>query len=71
MLTMRTFAAVAWIAFFIAGAIYFFLYFSEGRTNSFHLAIGTAFFLLAGVNFARSRKRTDGSTPPPPPPPSL
>lgn len=68
---MRAFAAWAWVLFLIAGAIYFFLYFSEGRTNSFHFAIGTAFLLLAGVNFARSRRRGSGdtTTPPPPPPP--
>lgn len=61
---MRAFAAWAWILFFIAGAIYYFIYFSGGRTNSFQFAIGTAFMVLAGVNFLRSRKR--GSSPPPP-----
>jgi hypothetical protein len=65
---MRAFAAWAWILFFIAGAIYFFLYLSEGRTNGSHFAIGIAFLILAGVNFLRSRKRDN--TPPPAPPSS-
>lgn len=64
---MRAFAALAWILFFIAGAIYFFLYFSAGRTNGTHFAIGIAFLILAGVNFLRSRKRAGDVTPPPPP----
>ncbi|HWL40404.1 MAG TPA: hypothetical protein VNO75_09210 [Gemmatimonadaceae bacterium] len=60
---MRAFAAWAWIAFFIAGLIYYYLYFADGRTNAFQFAIGTAFLVLAGVNFLRSRKR--GNPPPP------
>lgn len=66
---MRAFAAWAWILFLIAGAIYFFLYFSEGRTNSVHFALGTAFLLLAFVNFLRSRRRGGADTTPPSPPP--
>lgn len=54
---MREFARWAWILFFIAGAIYFFLYFSGGRANAFQFAIGVAFLILAGLNFARSRRR--------------
>ena len=66
---MRTFAAWAWILFLIAGGIYFFLYFTDGRTNSFHFAIGTAFLVLAALNFARRRRGGDISPPPPPPAP--
>lgn len=65
---MRAFSAWAWVLFFIAGAIYFFIYFSEGRTNGTHFAIGIAFLILAGVNFLRSRKRN--ITPPSAPPTS-
>ena len=54
---MKTFATWAWIFFLIAGLIYFYLYFSEGRSNAFQFAIGTAFLVLAGLNFARSRRR--------------
>lgn len=59
---MREFARWAWILFFIAGAIYFFLYFSGDRANAFQLAIGVAFLILAGLNFARSRRRTPRDT---------
>ncbi len=62
---MRAFAAWAWILFIIAGGIYFFLYFAEGRTNSFHFAIGTAFLVLGALNFARSRRRRNGDIAPP------
>ncbi len=62
---MRAFSAWAWILFFLAGAIYFWLYFADGRTNSVHFAIGIAFLLLAGVNFLRSRKRRSVAPPPP------
>ncbi|HEU4748190.1 MAG TPA: hypothetical protein VFS56_06785 [Gemmatimonadaceae bacterium] len=55
---MREFARWAWILFFIAGAIHFILYFSGGRTNASQFAIGVAFLILAGLNFARSRRRT-------------
>jgi hypothetical protein len=61
---MRAFATWAWVLFFIAGAIYFMLYFLEGRNNGTHFAIGIAFLILAGVNFLRSRKRR-GVAPPP------
>jgi hypothetical protein len=63
---MRAFAKVAWVLFLIAGGIYFYLYFSEGRINSFHFAIGTAFFVLAFVNFLRTRRRGDTDTTLPP-----
>ena len=55
---MRQYASWAWILFSIAGAIYFFLYFTGGRTNAFQFAIGVAFLILAGLNFARTRRRT-------------
>ena len=62
---MRTFAQWAWVFFLIAGVIYFYLYFTEGRANSFQFAIGAAFLVLAGLNFARSRRRAAGNGLPP------
>lgn len=61
---MRARATWAWILFLIAGGIYFFLYFSDGRTNSVHFALGTAFLLLAFVNFLRARRRGGAGTAP-------
>ncbi|MDQ3674240.1 MAG: hypothetical protein M3365_07685 [Gemmatimonadota bacterium] len=59
---MRAFAQWAWVFFLAAGGIYFYLYFTEGRSNAFQFAIGTAFLVLAGLNFARSRRRAARDT---------
>lgn len=63
---MRAVVSWIWILFLIAGGIYYYLYFSAGRTNTIHFLLGTAFLLLAFVNYLRARQPRRDSPPTPP-----
>lgn len=65
---MRTSLNWGWrpgLLFWLAAAIYFFLYVSD-RTQSTNLILAIVFFILGLANFARRRRasRSDSAAPP-------